>query len=118
MSREKGKAPPTFDDQATDEFDSGKPRRVSAQLEAISMKTPGAEPIAADQMRAQPALKRPQLRAISEVTPQKAQSLGYLAPPADPAQLRARRVRDAVLIGSLSLIVASIVALVIWFVAR
>jgi hypothetical protein len=116
-------ARPSLEDQKTDVFDSGKfPRASTPPLQTISMKTPGQDRIAADAMRAEPELKRPKLRAISEMSasaiaiPQ--DSLGYAAPPANPAHLRARRVRDVVLVASLSIIVASIVALVIWFAAR
>ena len=114
---------PSIEDQKTEIFDSGKFRKPQAPpLQAISMKTPGQDRIVADKMRAEPELKRPKLRAMSEmsessvVIPQ--DSLGYAAPPADPAHVRARRLRDIALVASLSIIVASIIALIIWFAAR
>jgi hypothetical protein len=122
------KKPPTLppeDEGPTSIYDSSKPRvrqpRAASpppmQIEAVSMKTPGTDKIAVDHMRAEPVLKRPKLRAISEVTPV-SQSLGYLAPPVSHSQVRSRRARDVVLVVSLSIIVASIVALIIWFLAR
>lgn len=96
-------------------------RAKSQPIQAISMKTPGVERIAADDMRATPSIQRPKLRAISEVSPLSSaqpENLGYLAPPANPSDVRGRRVREVLLIVSLSIIVASIVALIIWFSAR
>jgi len=95
---------------------------VKAQHEsgpvAISMKTPAdAKPDATET----PILARPKLRAISEVTPlpnAQPSNLGYLAPPRDGAEVRSRRVRDLVMWACVSVIIASGVALVIWFVAR
>jgi len=67
-----------------------------------------------------PLIKRPKLRAMSDVAPgtQPQQHLGYLAPPRDPDQARTKRMHDLVVWGSVSVIVASAVALVIWFLAR
>jgi hypothetical protein len=87
---------------------------------AISMKTP-MDQAAADGPAQTPIVKRPKLRAISEITPlphAQPRNLGYLAPPRDPAEVRSRRVRDLVMWSSMAVIVASVVALVIWFVAR
>jgi hypothetical protein len=60
------------------------------------------------------------LRAISELatshTPQ--QQLGYLAPPRDPNEVRARRRRDFVVWGSICVILACVFALGIWFIAK
>lgn len=96
---------------------------VKAQHEsgpvAISMKTPAdAKPDAPTET---PILARPKLRAISEVTPlpnAQPSNLGYLAPPRNGAEVRSRRVRDLVMWSCVSVIIASGVALVIWFVAR
>ncbi|HEY1554278.1 MAG TPA: hypothetical protein VGF94_05555 [Kofleriaceae bacterium] len=116
--------PPARDSQEkTSIYDSAqrkKPAEPAQQLvQAISMKTPGQR-VPADAMRAEPepALKRPKLRAMSEVTPAENQQLGYFAPPVDPRHLRRRRTRDLTLVLSLSIIVASVIALVIWFAAR
>lgn len=87
---------------------------------AFSMKAPMAEAAAGDPART-PIVKRPKLRAISEITPlphAQPRNLGYLAPPRDAAEVRSRRVRDLVIWSCVSVIVASVVALVIWFVAR
>jgi len=66
-------------------------------------------------------MPRPKLRAISEITPLPhalPRNLGYLAPPRDPAEVRSRRVRDLVIWSSLAVILASAVALAIWFLGR
>jgi len=118
--------PPPIPKRDTDEktsiFDSQKrkrPKTGAPIMQAISMKTPGAAKIAADDMIAEPAIKRPKLRAMSEVTPADSQQqLGYFAPPMDPRHARRNRARDLTLVVSLSIIVASVIALVIWFVAR
>jgi hypothetical protein len=97
-------------------------RRKSEPIQVVSMKTPDAAPAAAPGPPPQtPIVPRPKLRAISEITPlphAQPRNLGYLAPPRDPAEVRSRRVRDLVLWSSVAVIVASVVALVIWFVAR
>jgi hypothetical protein len=116
-----GRPKPHVDEDAkTSVYDSGNfGKEASSPIKAISMKTPGQDKIGADAYRAEPEVKKPKLRAMSEVhRAPKQQNLGYLAPPRDPAEVRARRVQDYVLWGSISVIVASIVALVIWFVAR
>lgn len=87
---------------------------------AISMKTPMDQP-RDDAPGQTPIVKRPKLRAISEITPlphAQPKNLGYLAPPRDPAEARSRRTRDMVIWSSMAVIVASVVALVIWFIAR
>ena len=96
---------------------------VKAQHEsgpvAISMKTPAEAK--ADAPAETPILARPKLRAISEITPlphAQPKNLGYLAPPRDRSEVRSRRMRDLVIWSSVAVIIASAVALVIWFVAR
>lgn len=101
-------------------YDSGNFNREAATpIKAISMKTPGSDKPAQRDTgpREVPKVK---LRALSDVHKSTApqQSLGFLAPPADPAAARARRMHDYIVYGSLSVIVASGVALVIWFLAR
>ena len=117
-------APTTFDPSV--QFPDSPPIQVmsvKAQHEsgpvAISMKTP-AEP-KTDGPAETPILARPKLRAISEITPlphAQPKNLGYLAPPRDRAEVRSRRVRDLVIWSCVAVIIASAVALVIWFVAR
>lgn len=117
-------APTTFDPSV--QFPDNPPIQVmsvKAQHEsgpvAISMKTP-AEP--RPELPAKtPIVPRPKLRAISEITPlphAQPKNLGYLAPPRDRAEVRSRRVRDLAIWSSVAVIIASGVALVIWFVAR
>jgi hypothetical protein len=90
-----------------------KRKRVSqSPLQAVSMKTP----VPTMESHKTPALPRPNLSSRAEI--KIPQNLGYLAPPADPRRARARRTRDIVLVISLSIIVACVIALVIWFVAK
>jgi hypothetical protein len=89
-------------------------RQSASPLQAISMKTPVGN--ASADAGVTPALVRPRLESRAETrTPE---HLGYLAPPADPHRARTRRVRDIVLVASLSIIVATIIALALWFAAR
>ena len=115
--------PPSFDDAATEVDDSARfPRRQSEPIQVVSMKTPTDDRPADPGPPAQtPIMPRPKLRAISEITPLPhalPRNLGYLAPPRDPAEVRSRRVRDLVIWSSLAVILASAVALAIWFLGR
>ena len=125
-------APPNTDEQETIVYDSGQHRRAqsppiqaiskketSAPIQAISMKTPGdARPEQAVNPPT-PALPRPKLRAVSEVKPAaQAQNLGNLAPPYDPNAARARSMQDYVVWGCVAVILASGIALIVWFLAR
>jgi len=83
-------------------------------LRVISMKTP-ADLEAEKAQRVLPVVK---LRAISEVHRTPPRGMGNLAPPRDPTEARSRRVRDHVIWGSVAVILASIVTLAIWFLAR
>jgi hypothetical protein len=99
------------------------PRAGSQPIQAISMKTPGADKLAVDFMRAEPepVLRRPKLRAMAEVTPPSGVprlNHGFIAPPRDPVEVRSRRMRELIVLASVSVIIASAVALVIWFLAR
>jgi hypothetical protein len=89
----------------------------SAPIQAISMKSP-SEPAAAQGNQGTPMLARPKLRAMSEITPVNQQNLGHVAPPYDPEAARARKVREYVIWGCVAVILASAIALVVWFVAR
>ncbi len=117
----KGSAPGPGSPQPPSIHDSGNFRREPATpIKAISMKTPGTDAPKRDSApREVPKVK---LRALSEVHQSgnhpAPQNLGYLAPPRNAAEVRARRIYDYVLYGSVSVIVASVVALIIWFVAR
>lgn len=123
------------DDDPTSIYDSGEqkragsgapqapgpqhPRPGSQPMVAISMKTP-ADPKLAPVPKPQQEREMPhvKLRAMSEVArAQQPQNLGNLAPPYDPAEARARTVRDYVVWGSLAVIIASAIALAVWFVA-
>lgn len=86
------------------------------QMKAISMKTPGATKKVEMPASEMPHVK---LRAMSEFnranTPQ---NLGNLAPPYDPSEARKRSVQEYVFWGCVAVIIASGIALVVWFVAR
>ncbi len=91
----------------------------SAPIQAISMKTPSAQAKPAPENPPTPILPRPKLRAVSEVTPaQQPQNFGTVAQPYDPKQARARAMREYVIWGCVAVILASAIALVVWFVAR
>lgn len=82
-------------------------------MRAISMKTPQDEE--AKQPRAIPRVR---LRAMAEVAQTPRHGMGHLAPPHDPRDARSRRLQDLVIWGSVVVITASLVTLVIWFLAR
>lgn len=92
----------------------------SDAIRAISMKTPSDRP-AQPTPNKTPALVRPKLRKLSEVTPivkPVHQDLGNLAPPYDPSAARIRTVQDYVIWGCVAVILASVITLIVWFVAR
>jgi hypothetical protein len=109
-------AAPTTGEKTT-VYDSGNFKREAVTpIKAISMKTPGdAKPKKAD-----PAdLPHVKLRAMSEVArAQTPQNLGNLAPPYDPHKARVRSLQDYVIWGCVAIILASAIALVVWFAAR
>jgi hypothetical protein len=91
----------------------------SARIQAISMKTPGTQQAPAREPNPPtPILARPKLRAIAEVTPANQQKLGHMAAPYDPEEARARRLREYVIWGCVAVMLASAIALVVWFTAR
>ena len=101
--------------------DSGNFRReVATPVKAVSRKGPDdpSRPRADTPPRAIPQV---QLRALSDVKgqgQQPQQNLGYLAPPRDRVEVRARRGRELVIWGSVVVMIACVVALVIWFLAQ
>jgi hypothetical protein len=110
------------DDAKTNIYDSGNfKKEIATPIKAISMKTPGvgmAKPPGEDaDTRPKPKVK---MRPMSEVLQSSpvAQDLGRLAPPRDAGAARVRKFQDYVLWGSVSVILASVIALIIWFVAR
>jgi hypothetical protein len=59
------------------------------------------------------------IRSMAEVrVPSVTHQMGNLAPPRDAREVRSRRVRDIILWGSVTMIVACIVMLLVWFLAR
>lgn len=118
-------AKPDFDDAPTAIYESGDknptpaaaPSPPAQQMIAISMKTP-ADPNLMPVAKPEREMPHVKLRAMSEVAKQNLpQNLGNLAPPYNPAEARARNVRDWVMWGSLALILASAIALAVWLVA-
>lgn len=114
-------------DAATRVYDSTTlPKKPPAPAFNVkSMKTPGDLPSGQLAMSApaRPDRLIPQvrLRAMSEVAPQPSasqQALGFLAPPRNPVDARARKTRDFIVWGSVCVILACVVALGIWFVAK
>jgi hypothetical protein len=91
---------------------------ATGALQAISMKTPGQAATSASAPNATPMLARPKLRGRAEVAPASQQNLGHVAPPYDPDEARARQVREYVIWSCVAVILASAIALVVWFVAR
>ena len=86
----------------------------SEPIRVMSMKTP--EEVNDD--RAARPLPEVRIRAMSELNQTPARGMGYLAPPHDPGAERSRRRRDLIIWGSVAVIVAAVVTLVVWFVAR
>lgn len=89
-------------------------RADSEPMRMVSMKTP-LDAEADKPLRELPVVK---LRALSNVHQTPPGGLGRLAPPLDPRAARPQPWRDYVIWGSLAVVVACVVTLVIWFVAR
>jgi hypothetical protein len=86
------------------------------QIKAISMKTPGAAQKVEMPESEMPHIK---LRAMSEFSRAKTpQNLGNLAPPYDPSEARKRSAREYAIWACIAIMLASGIALVVWFVAR
>lgn len=124
---QKGNPPaPDFpDDAPTNIYDPDAPPTVppaappapAAPIRAISMKTP-ADPSLKPVAKPQREMPHVKLRAMSEMSrANQPLNLGNLAPPYDPAQARARTVRDYVVWGSVAVMLASAIALAVWFLA-
>src|SRR5262249_52586309 len=95
---------------------------ASGPIRAISMKTPGTG--AAGKLDPTPPKPMPvvKLRAMSEVASGGAaarpENLGFIAPPYDPRENRQRRAREIVIWACVCVILASGIALAIWFIGR
>jgi hypothetical protein len=116
---------PSLENQKTSIFDSGRvpkqdPLQKSGPLQMISMKTPSD--ISGDQkIPGVHKVHQVKMRAISEVMPlshAQPHNLGNLAPPRDASEVRGRHMRDYVIWGCVSLIVACVIALGVWFLGR
>jgi hypothetical protein len=89
----------------------------SQPIRAISMKTP-ADPNLQPVEKAERDMPHVKLRAMSEVArAQQPQNLGNFAAPYDASEARKRTAREMVIWGSLVVILASVIALGVWFVA-
>ena len=116
----KGSAPPehpTVVDRPRPPVVPVSKREPSSPIRAISMKTPDNAKPPETANPPTPILPRPKLRAVSEVTPVQ-QNYGTIAQPYDPKEARTRAVREYVIWGCVSVILASAIALVVWFAAR
>jgi hypothetical protein len=91
------------------------PGPISEPIRVVSMKTPAD--VDADKPTKRP-LPEVRLRAIADVHKTPPHGMGRLAPPRDPKEARSRRVRDNVIWGSVAVIVAAVVMLAVWFLAR
>ncbi|HLL21549.1 MAG TPA: hypothetical protein VK427_05430 [Kofleriaceae bacterium] len=94
------------------------PRERSEPIRVISMKTPPH----VDDVRAPHAARthKAKIRPLSDVvgagqTPP--HGMGYLAPPADPKERQARRLRDWLIWGSVLVMISCMVMLGVWFLA-
>jgi hypothetical protein len=89
---------------------------TSEPLRVISMKTPAE--LAAEKHVIAANKHQVRLRALGEVSPNRTPPMGYLAPPRDPREVRARRIRDYVIWGCAVVVVGCVVMLGVWFLAR
>jgi hypothetical protein len=89
----------------------------SNKIVAISMKTP-ADPKLAPVKVQEKDMPHSKLRALSEVS--RAQiplNLGNLAPPYDPNEARKRTMKEYIVWGCISVMLACAIALAVWFLA-
>jgi hypothetical protein len=96
------------------------PQQPTPPIRVISLKTP-AEIEAEEKQKLRVRDHKVSIRPLSEIRRQHDTppgGFGHLAPPRDPREVRARRLRDHVMWGSLVVIVASAVMLGVWFLAR
>lgn len=121
---------PVIDDEPPTKVYEG---RSPEPMRAISMKTPAelaaerVQAVAAPPQRPQHvAPPKVQIRSIGSVaeaarrahTTTPAHGLGTIAPPRDPRQARERKLWSLVFWGSIVVIIASLVALAVWLIAR
>ena len=94
----------------------------SEPFKAVSMKTPAdpEEEQAKANEKAARVLPEVRIRAMSELNANQTppRGMGFLAPPHDPQEARSRRLRDNVIWGSVAVMVAAVVMLAVWFLAR
>ncbi len=118
--------PESFDDKTRQGM--GVAPSAPAAPVAVAARTDRSEPIVAISMKdhlaaprvAEPRVPRPvQLRSLAEVSKRNDTpvSLGRLAPPRDPQQVRARRRHDKLVWSAVALVLACAIALAIWLVA-
>jgi hypothetical protein len=96
------------------------PQQPTPPIRVISLKTP-AEIEAEEKQKLRARDHKVSIRPLSEIRKQHdtpAGGFGHLAPPRDPKEVRARRLRDHVIWGSLVVILACAVMLGVWFLAR
>jgi hypothetical protein len=89
----------------------------SQKIVAISMKTP-ADPKLAPVKMPERDMPHVRLRAMSEMSRANMPlNLGNLAPPYDPNEARKRNMKEYVLWGCVAVMLASAIALGVWFLA-
>jgi hypothetical protein len=93
---------------------------ASGPIRVISMKTPAEGERVAEHPNITPMVQRPKLRAMSEMSAasQSSQNFGHVAPPYDPKAARAKTMRANVVWACIVVILASVIALVVWFAAQ
>lgn len=94
------------------------PAPNSEPIRVMSMKAP---PAAEAEKQAPRQVPEVRMRGIAEVRNQRQtppQGMGFLAPPRDPKEARSRRRADYIIWGSVVVIVAAVVMLAVWFLAR
>lgn len=115
----KGTTPAPTTDEKTRVYRGPEDRPPSESgntFKAISMKSPDGATKKEPEAPVLPAVK---LRAMSEFhRAQTPQNLGNLAPPYDPHEARKRTAQDYLMWGCVAVILASGIALAVWFAAR
>lgn len=90
----------------------------SEPIRVVSMKTPAGH----DTDRQQRQMPEVRMRGMAEVRQNQSRTppngMGFLAPPRDPKEARSRRRNDYIIWGSAAVIVAAVVMLAVWFLAR
>lgn len=93
------------------------PAPPSEPIRVMSMKAPSA-PEPEKQARVVPEVRVRPMAEVRQGQQTPPQGMGFLAPPRDPNEARSRRRADYIIWGSVVVIVAAVVMLAVWFLAR